>query len=258
MEVHAGDRRVGKASKTEALFVAAPEIMYEDRDTYDGIDLSDIELADDRFVPVVADFNYLGSVLARDCRDSADVDARIKKASAAFGALRDCVFASKTVSLRAKRVVYVGLVLAVLLHGSESWCLTEVLFNRLRCFHAQCARAMCRVTRKHTRERLIPTASLLRSLGLETIDVYVTRRQLRWAGHVARMPFSRLPRKMISSWCYSKRPIGSPQMTYGRGLYKALTKCNIALDSWSQLARNRSRWRSAIYSFSSLSSSATG
>ena len=257
MEVHAGDRRAGKASKTEVLFVAAPGILYDDLASYDDADLSDVDLGDGRFFPVVDEFNYLGSVLTRDCRDASDVDTRIKKASAAFGALRDSVFASKTVSSRAKRTVYVALVLAILFHGAESWCLTEAVFQRLRCFHAQCARAMCRVTLKHSREHFVSTASLLQSLGLESIDVYVTRRQLRWAGHVARMPFHRLPRKMLSSWCYAKRPIGSPQMTYGRGLYKALAKCNIPRDTWSQRAQNRTQWRSSIYEFSSLSSSST-
>ena len=69
------------------------------------------------------------------CRDTVDIDARIKKASAAFGALRHCLFSSKTVSNHAICIAYVGLVLATLLHRSEAhneetWCLTEVLFNR--------------------------------------------------------------------------------------------------------------------------------
>ena len=45
-------------------------------------------------------------------------------------------------------------------HASEgpqaSWCLTERLYNnRLRRFHAQCARAMCRVTMKHVWEHRV-------------------------------------------------------------------------------------------------------
>ena len=56
------------------------------------------------------------------------------------------IFYSKTVSKHAKCVVYVGLVLAILLHGSESWCLTEIPFNRLRSFHARCVRTMSRIT----------------------------------------------------------------------------------------------------------------
>ena len=133
------------------MFVAALEHMYKDSSTYDGRDLSNVELGNGRYLPVVDIFKYLGSVLTRDCRDDADVDARINAASHAFGALRQCLFTSTEVSLCAKKVVYVGLILSILLYGSETWCLTEKLFNKLRVFHTRCVRTMCRVTRLHTR-----------------------------------------------------------------------------------------------------------
>ena len=73
------------------------------------------------------------------------------------------------------------------------------------------------------------------------------RRQLRWLGHVRRMPFNRLPRRMLSSWVPSTRPSGAPRMTYGRGIRKALKKFNIDLDSWPELAADRDAWRVALY-----------
>ena len=230
------------------LFVAKPAILYDDPTTYDATDLSDFDVGAGRHIPVVESFTYLGTVISRNCNDAMDVDTRLKKASAAFGALRGCVFASRTVSPRAKRTVYVGLVLAILLHGAESWCLTEEMFNRLRQFHLQCARAMCRISRTQTWLYHISTSTLLKRLGLETIDTYISRRQLRWAGHVARMEWYRFPRRMLSSWCASKRPRGSPQFTYGRGLKKALRKYNIPLDSWHDLAQDRDAWRQKISS----------
>ena len=48
------------------------------------------------------------------------------------------------------------------------------------------------------------------------------KRQLRWAGHVARMSYERMPRKVLSSWVPNERPIGVPEFTYGRSLYKCL------------------------------------
>ena len=83
-------------------------------------------------------------------------------------------------------------------------------------------------------------------MGLLTIDEYITRRQLSWAGTVARMEFSRLPRKMLSSWVYISRPLGAPQFTYARGLQKALAKAGIARDSWHALAQDRAGWRALI------------
>ena len=39
---------------------------------------------------------------------------------------------------------------------------------------------------------------LMQELGLDAIDFYVARRQLRWLGHVSRMGWERLPRRMLS------------------------------------------------------------
>ena len=76
--------------------------------------------------------------------------------------------------------------------------LTEELLQRLRVFHAQCLRAMSRVTRRHTWEHRISSMQLMQELGLDAIDFYVARRQLRWLGHVSRMDWERLPRRMLS------------------------------------------------------------
>ena len=105
---------------------------------------------------------------------------------------------------------------------------------------------MCRVNRWHTRKHRVSTTVLLGRTGLCTIDAYVSRRQLRWAGHVARMHFDRLPRKMLSAWVTEKRPVGAPEFTYGRGLYKTLKKAEIDTENWFVEAQDREGWRDMI------------
>ena len=77
---------------------------------------------------------------------------------------------------------------------------------------------------------------LLTRVGLSPIDSYIIRRQLQWAGHFWRMPFNRLPHKMLTCWVPSRRPHGCPQFMYGRGLYKALKRLDIDKESWTALA----------------------
>jgi hypothetical protein len=96
---------------------------------------------------------------------------------------------------------------------------------------------MCRVTRTHTWEARISTWELTQELGLESIDVYVKRRLLRFVGHIARMPFDRTPRRMLSSWVAAPRPSGGQLMTYGRSVFKALDAFGIDHSSWSTLAQ---------------------
>lgn len=229
MEIHAGvldptvvgpiSAKMIKDSKSEIMFCPKPLHMYADRETYDGVDVSPILLPGDGFMLVVDEFCYLGDIIAADGSDDRAVDARIASGGKAFGALRGCIFSSSSVSPQAKRAVYEGLVLANTLYGSECWALTETLRQRLRVFQGQCVRAMCRVTRKHTWDHHISTSELEQRLGLDTIEMYVARRQLRWLGHVSRMDFDcRLPRKMLSAWVPHKRPRGAPKMTYERSI----------------------------------------
>ena len=251
MEMHAQEapttaKPAPKASKSEVLFCAAPSHCYSNPVTYDGIDLSNVQLPGGRSMPIVDEFCYLGSMITRHCGDVRDVDRRIESAGKAFGALRRSVFRSVSVTPAAKRAVYERLVLAIALFVCECWCLTEVLWRRLRCFHAQCLRAMCRISRKHTWEHHVSTQELGQRLGLESIDVYVARRQTRWLGHVRRMDFDRLPRKMLSSWVRSRRPPGCPSMTYGRSIGKSLDRLDIARDGWAELAADRKAWYAAI------------
>ena len=143
MEVHVGDtRNLDKPSKTEVLFVAAPSSTYTSPDTYDNANLNHVRLDENCFLQIVDHFCYLGTILSRNCSDQADVTNRIRKASNAFGSLRKCLFANPKVSLSIKSYVYIGLVLPILLYGSESWCLTENLFHMLRLFHRRCIRSM--------------------------------------------------------------------------------------------------------------------
>ena len=60
------------------------------------------------------------------------------------------------------------------------------------------------------------------------------------------MPFTRMPRKLLSSWVNNRRPKGSPEFTYGRGMFKALKAVEIGRFDWSGLALDRHSWKNVI------------
>ena len=249
MEVHAGitdGTKIIKGSKSEILFCAARNLAYTNPSTFDNADFSDVLLPGGRFMPIVSKFPYLGSYVSRNGSDALDVDSRIVAAGKAFGALRACLFSSTHINAQAKAMVFVTLILGILLYGAESWRLTERVKQRLRVFHARCVRGMCRVSRKHTWKHNISTATLEQRLGLDSFDTYFHRRQLRWLGHLARMDYARLPRRMLSSWVPHPRPTGAPHMTYGRNIKKALRDFNIDQRTWFNLAADRSAWRETL------------
>ena len=143
------------------------------------------------------EFKYLGSIVHYSLSSEADVDKRIKSATAAFGALKN-VFTNRHLDLKLKGRIYVALCLSILLYGSEVWSLREDLLSRLRSFHHRCVRTMCRINIAHTIRHHISTSSLLARLGIEPLETYYHRRLLRWAGHVSRMPLNRLPRMLLT------------------------------------------------------------
>jgi hypothetical protein len=87
----------GKKSKTEAMYCPARNGECEAGDT------SDLILDCGGTVSFTQPFAYLASLLHRDLPDHHDVDARIKKASKGFGALRDRIFSTRDASERLKR-----------------------------------------------------------------------------------------------------------------------------------------------------------
>jgi hypothetical protein len=251
MEVHQGTLdstgQVVKESKTELLFCSAPRRTYSNADTFDGADLSHVLLPGGRFMPVVQEFSYLGDIIASNGTATLAVEARVEAGSKAFGALRSCVFSSTAITRKAKRAAYEAIVLSITLFGCECWNLTEAQLHKLKVMNSQHIRSMSRVTLKHSWDHHIPTRQLQQELGLQSMDHYVARRQLRWLGHVSRMDFNdRLPRRMLSSWVPHPRPRGAPMMTYGRSARKALEKFSIDSEMWPKLAADRAAWKETL------------
>jgi DNA primase catalytic subunit len=90
------------------------------------------------------------------------------------------------------------------------------------------------VEQKKLRPKAIPI-----QFAIGQIPGYIARRQFRRLGHVSRMPFDRLPRRLLSSWLPYKKPRGAPEMTFGKTMIKALKTFDIDLKHWPAMAANR-------------------
>jgi len=135
---------------------------------------------------------YLGSLLHYSLSDQHDVGARIKKAPQAFSAMRSKIFGSADIPERLKGKVYAGGVLAVLLYGCESWCLTAESVRRLGNWHIKRVRKICRVTIYQTFVNRITSESLQKRTGVFALEHYL-------ASHVAWMHKNRLPKRLVLS-----------------------------------------------------------
>ena len=118
--------RGATASKTEAVYYPPPHQAHADGDQTDFT-------VHDGFISFTDEFRYLGSIIHHSLTADADVNARITKATAAFGALRGFL-SNKYLNDKCKGTVFSALVVSILLYGSESWCLREELLRRLSSF----------------------------------------------------------------------------------------------------------------------------
>ena len=87
-------------------------------------------------------FTYLGSTLSRVVHIDNEVNARIAKASAAFGRLRGSVWDRSGIRLDTKLKVYKFVVLPTLLHACETWTVYQRHAKRLNHFHTRCLRKL--------------------------------------------------------------------------------------------------------------------
>ena len=71
--------------------------------------------------------------------------------------------------------------------------------------------------------------------------------QLRWSGHVTRMPDECLPKKILyGELQVSKRSHGGQKKRYKDTLKASLKDFNIPIESWEQIAQDRAKWRGLI------------
>ena len=121
------------------------------------------------------------------------VNARIAKVSAAFGRLRGSIWDRSGIRLDTKLKVYRSVVLPTLLYACETWTVYQRHAKRLNHFQTSCLRNFLKIKWQDR----IPDTEVLKRAGMQSIHTLLKLAQLRWTGHVTRMPDERLPKKIL-------------------------------------------------------------
>ena len=218
-------------SKTEVMHQPAPHKPYsEPHITVDGETLKNVNK-----------FAYLGSTMSKSVSIDDEVDARIAKASTAFGRLRSSTWERRGIKLSTKLKVYKAVVLPSLLYACETWTTYERHAKILNRFHLNCLRKILKITWQDR----IPDTEVLERAGLPSIHCLLCKAQIRWAGHVVRMPESRLPKRLFySELADGKRSQGGQKKRYKDMLKVSLKRFNIKPETWEKQALDRTIWRS--------------
>ncbi|KAK0131511.1 Parathyroid hormone/parathyroid hormone-related peptide receptor [Merluccius polli] len=183
------------------------------------------------------------SLLSSKATIDEEVHHRLSCASGAYSKLKKRVFENRDLQSKTKILVYKAVLLPTLLYGSEAWTTYSRHLKALEAFHQRYLRRILRITWEDRRTN----TSVLEEAGVSTITAIIAQFQLRWTGHVIRMPDSRLPKQVLySQLVQGKRAPGGQKRRYKDNIKDNLKKCHICLKTWEATARNRAAWRQAV------------
>ena len=117
-------------------------------------------------------------------------------------ALHYSVVMKRDLSKKAKLSVFKTVFVPILTYGHESWVMTERMRSQVQASEMRFLRKIEGVTlfdKMHSSE-------IRKSLNIEPLLLRIERSQLRWFGHVSRMPQERLPNKL-----YMPKQMGEDQ-----------------------------------------------
>jgi hypothetical protein len=100
----------------------------------------------------------------------------------------------------------------------------------------------------------ITSVSLQKRTGVFSLVHYLASHTFLWAGHVARMPKSRSPKRLMLPWVMEPRIAGRQEMTYGRSLECYLKHFGQAhaggsapaFTEWATFAQDCAGWRKLV------------
>ena len=94
----------------------------------------------------------------------------------------------------------------------------------------------------------IPNWEVLHRANMQSVEAILVKSQLRWAGHVKRMPDDRLPKAvMYGELTHGKRRRGGQKLRFKDVMKRHLIAADLDPDTWESKAANRPAWRKVIH-----------
>ena len=127
------------------------------------------------------------------------------------------MFLNRNLSVETEVMVYSSVYISILLYGCEAWTIYRAHIRSLEAFHIRSLQKILGLT---WAER-VPHVTILQTAKSSSIESLIIKRQLRWVGHVIRMPENRLPKQLLfGELAGGYRSVGGQKKAF-------LKKCNI-------------------------------
>ncbi|KAK3574904.1 hypothetical protein QTP86_018369, partial [Hemibagrus guttatus] len=161
-------------------------------------------------LPQVEEFKYLGVLFTSEGRMDREIDRRIGAAAAVMRSMYRSVVVKKELSRKVKLSIYQSIYVPTLTYGHELWVMTERVRSRTQAAEMSFLR---RVAGRSLKDR-VRSSVTREELGVELLLLHIERGQLRWLGHLFRMPPGCLPGEVFRACPTGKRPRGRPRTSW--------------------------------------------
>ena len=113
----------------------------------------------------------------------------------------------RELSKKAKLSVFKAVFVPILTYGHESWVITERMRSQVQASEMR----FCEESKElHCLTRCV-ALRFENLFNIEPLLLRIERSQLRWFGHVSRMPQERLPKQALHAKANGRRPVGRPR-----------------------------------------------
>ncbi|KAK0146684.1 Craniofacial development protein 2 [Merluccius polli] len=197
----------------------------------------------DEILPQVEEFKYLGVLFTSEGRMEREIDRRIGAASAVMRTLHRSVVVKRELSRKAKLSMYQSIYVPALTYGHELWVMTERTRSRVQAAEMSFLR---RVAGLSLRDR-VRSSVIREELGVDPLLLRVERSQMRWLGHLVRMPPGRLPGEVFRARPTGRRPRGRPRTRWRDYVSRlAWERLGIPQEELDEVAGEREVWASLL------------
>jgi hypothetical protein len=176
-----------------------------------------------------------------------EIKSRLKLGNACYHSVQN-LLSSRLLFKNLKIKIYKTIILPVVLYGCEIRSLTLWEERRLWVFENRVLRRLSgRKRDKVTGDwRKLHNEELSDLYSLPNIVRVVKSRQMRWAGHVARMGVDRGVHRVLVGKPEGKRTLGRPRRRWEDNIKIDLREVGGGRGNWMELAEDRDRWRALV------------
>jgi hypothetical protein len=146
-------------------------------------------------------------------------------------------------SKKTKLAIFKSVYRPTLIYGHEHWVMIEKIRSRIQSAEMRFLRRVAGLTLRDK----IRSSNIRETLQIEPLLLHIERSQLRWLGHVLRMPHNRLPYQIFQAAPAGKRPIGRPGMGWRKYIEKlSRERLGFPWCEVQQTVKGRNRWKKLL------------